>query len=308
MSRNILAYGELLWDVLPDQTILGGAPFNFAYRIHSLGEHGQFVSRLGRDQLGDNALANVKALGVNTALLQCDEKHPTGTVDVSFDENHMPDYVINADVAYDFIELTDELIAAAEQVDCLCFGTLIQRASRSRQTLHTLLQHSPHSFKFLDINLRKDCHTRDTILWSLNQANTLKLNDDEVTLLGTILELDFDSITSFCALAVDNWNLDYCLVTCGEKGAYVHAADGTHAYEPGYKIELADSLGSGDAFSAGFVHKILNGENAQSACRFGNVLGALTATKPGATTPVSTADIHDFATQTIQRITHPEFS
>jgi len=308
MSKNILAYGELLWDILPDQTILGGAPFNFAYRINSLGEHGQFVSRLGKDQLGNNALANVKALGVKTALLQRDETYPTGTVDVSFDENHMPDYVINPNVAYDFIELTDELISTAEQADCLCFGTLIQRAQTSRKTLKTLLQHSPHSFKFLDINLRKDCYSRETILWSLDQANALKLNDDEVVLLGKILELDFDSIQSFCALAVDNWNLDYCLVTCGEKGAYVHAADETQAYEPGYKIELADSLGSGDAFSAGFVHKILNGDSAQTACHFGNVLGALTATKPGATTPVSQADIHNFTIQANHRVTHPEFA
>lgn len=307
MSKTILAFGEVLWDVLPDKTILGGAPFNFAFRANSLRENGLFVSRLGTEQLGDAAFTKVESLGVNTAFLQRDEKHPTGTVDVSFDENHMPDYVINPGVAYDYIQLTDELIQAAQQSDCLCFGTLIQRAETSRTTLYELLQAAPKALKFLDINLRKNCFTRETVLYSLSAANILKLNDDEAMQLCGILEHPFINFPDFCQFVTREFDLDYVLVTLGQFGVFGHAASGATRYVPGYRIDLADSLGSGDAFSAAFVIYALSGKSLQQACEFGNALGALVATTHGATTAVPASSIETFLNSENERWIHPDF-
>jgi len=155
-QKTVFAFGEVLWDILPDRTVLGGAPFNFAYRINSLGDTGLMISRLGSDELGKKAFEKVKTLGLKTNFLQFDEKLPTGSVQVAFDEENNPDYYIVPDVAYDQIEFTAELADAVTEADCLCFGTLAQRAEKSRKTIEQLLEKSAKSMKFLDINLRKN--------------------------------------------------------------------------------------------------------------------------------------------------------
>lgn len=307
MKKKILAFGEILWDMLPDKTILGGAPFNFAYRVNSLGDNAQIVSSLGTDELGHTAFAQVVNLGVDTALLQRNDKFPTGTVDVSFDANHMPDYVINPNVAYDFIELNAGLLDAAAQADCLAFGTLIQRAETSRRTLYKLLDAAPNATKFYDINLRKDTFSEKTILHSLNAANILKINDDEVSQLKDILELSFSTFNDFCALALEKFNLDFILITFGDKGAFAKSSRNEEIYVPGYKINLADSLGSGDAFSAAFIHKLLNGASLQDATEYGNALGALVATTHGGTSVITRNEIDDFLQREHERIYHPDF-
>lgn len=307
MPHKILAYGEVLWDLLPDRSILGGAPFNFAFRVNSLGDQGLFVSSLGADKLGDKALDKVQALGLNTSLLQRNADFPMGTVDVSFDEHHNPDYVINPDVAYDHIKITDALLHAATHSECLCFGTLIQRAPGSRETLCRLVDAMPHAIKFLDINLRKKCYSKETILYSLEQANILKLNNDEVHQLENILGITPDSYSAFCEKMLAEFNLDYVLVTFGERGAFAKSSNGEEVYTPGYKIKLADSLGSGDAFSAAFVHSILNDSSMHAACELGNALGALVATKHGATAVIAKKQIAAFLQSPAERVYHAEF-
>ncbi|MBN1480572.1 hypothetical protein JXA70_09900 [candidate division KSB1 bacterium] len=305
--RKILAFGEILWDRLPDKTILGGAPFNFAFRVNSLGDYALFVSSLGIDGLGDKAFERVRSLGLDSSLLQRCTDFPTGTVDVSFDENHMPDFVINPSVAYDHIELTETLLHATEQAECLCFGTLIQRAATSRQTLYELIDATPQAVKFFDINLRKKCFTKQTILYSLEKAHILKMNDDEVNQLRDILGISFETYPGFCEFIINEFELDYVLITFGEFGAFAQSSHGEQVYVPGYKIHLADSLGSGDAFSAAFVHSILGGNSLQVACELGNALGALVATTHGATAVMSHNEIETFLQTKSQRLTHPQF-
>jgi fructokinase len=307
MAKRILAFGEILWDILPEKTVLGGAPFNFTFRVNSLGDVGLFASSLGVDELGERALAHVRELGIPTSLMQHHPDRPTGTVDVSFDKDHMPDYVINPDVAYDHIRFTDELAEAAQQAECLCFGTLIQRGP-SRETLHEVISAAHAAVKFLDINLRKNCFSHETILYSLEKANILKLNDDEVMQLNDILGLSFESFPSFCEFVAQEFNLDYILITLGERGAFAGSSLGEQVYLPGYKIDLADSLGSGDAFSAAFVHSLLGGHSLQAACELGNALGALVATTHGGTTVISADEIVTLLQSNSQRCWHPEFS
>ncbi len=306
MPKTILSYGEILWDVLPDKIILGGAPFNFAYRVNSLGDKELFVSSLGDDELGQKARTQAESLNMDMSLVQTN-RHPTGTVNVTFDANHMPDYVINPGVAYDYIQLTDELIRVAQQSDCLCFGTLIQRAETSRSTLYKLLQSAPHTLKFLDINLRKNCFSKKTVLYSLSAANILKLNDDEVMQLCGLLEHPFIDFPEFCQFMAGEFDLEYVLVTLGQFGVFGHAGSGETIYVPGYRIDLADSLGSGDAFSAAFVIHVLNGKSLKQACEFGNALGALVATTHGATAVVPASTLETLLNFETERWIHPDF-
>lgn len=306
MKKTIFAFGELLWDILPSCTVLGGAPFNFVYRVNSLGDTGLMVSRLGRDELGRKAFDQVAQLGLDTTYIQWDVQLSTGTVQVSFDEENKPDYVIVPTVAYDQIELTDALVEAVLTADCLCFGTLVQRANTSRKTIEKLLERADHCIKFLDINLRKDCYNQETIRFSLQKANVLKLNEDEVHHLGLILNFSSQNIPKFCEQILDKWSLKYCVVTLGEKGAFAISSSSEKVYVPGYKVELADSIGSGDAFSAGFVYKLLRGTSIEQAARFGNILGALVATKEGATAPVTLDRIDLFANQKVELDIFPD--
>jgi fructokinase len=305
MKKTIVAFGELLWDILPSCTVLGGAPFNFAYRVNSLGDTGLMVSRLGRDELGRKAFEQVVQLGLDTTCIQWDDHLPTGTVQVSFGEDNKPDYVIVPQVAYDQIELTNTLVDAVSTADCLCFGTLSQRSEKSRKTIEQLLERAGQSLKLLDINLRKDCYSLETIGFSLQKANVLKLNEDEAYQLGRMLEFSNRNIPEFCEEVLTKWSIEHCVVTLGEKGAFAMSGGGERVYVPGYKVKLADSIGSGDAFSAGFVNKLLRGMSISEAARFGNVLGALVATKEGATCPVTLDEINEFNLQNPERDIYP---
>src|SRR5882724_6812198 len=184
MQKTVLSFGETLWDLFPSGPALGGAPFNLAYRIHSLGDRGMIVTRIGRDQLGREASQRIAGWGMDAAQVQLDDRYPTGTVKVTLDDKGNPEYFIVPKVAYDFIEVTRELLQLAAEADCICFGTLVQREEASRLSLHRLLDAAGRAVKFLDINLRQDCYFRETIAESLTKANILKLNLSEAHYLA----------------------------------------------------------------------------------------------------------------------------
>ncbi len=294
IQRTILAFGETLWDLFPTGAVLGGAPFNFACRANSLGDRGIIISRLGRDKLGIRALETISELSMDPSFIQWDDKHPTGTVEVSLDDSHNPDYHIVPDVAYDFIEPYDELFRLAPQVQCLCFGTLIQRSETSRRTLARLLAAAPGSVKVLDINLRKDCYSDETVRLSLQEADILKLNDDEMRLLQEMLGMSSSDAPAFSREIMSSWSLSHCMVTFGSRGAFVASNEREAVYSPGYMVDVVDSCGSGDAFTAGFVHKLLAGAPLAECTDFANVMGALVATREGATARICLSDISAF--------------
>jgi fructokinase len=305
--KDILAVGEVLWDLLPDGKRLGGAPFNFACRVDSLGDRGLMVSRLGRDDLGAEALEAIARLRVDTALLQSDETHATGTVQVQFDGEGIPDYFIVPDVAYDYLEPAEALREMVSRADCLCFGTLVQRSATTRQTLYDLLERATNCLKVLDINLRKDCYSRETVEYSLGHADLLKLNDDEVRALDDMLDISNGDPTGFCDEIMKRYPIQHCLVTFGAQGALACSRAGERVYEPGCQVDVVDTLGSGDAFTAGFVHRYLRGHTVRDACRFGNLLGALVATQVGGTEPVSPEAVASFEDEITERSILPEF-
>jgi fructokinase len=290
-KRTIVTIGELLWDILPDRTILGGAPSNIAFRLNELGDECFLVSRIGNDELGNNALAILKSFGLSTSFIQQDLRFPTGTVNVSFDNFRNPDYVINPNVAFDYMEITSDLLKITKTADYIAFGTLAQRSHKSRETITELLSNATGAIKFLDVNLRKDCYTKRSIEHSMQFADVLKINHHEAVELNQIFQLgarDIPKITRELSLQFD---IRTILVTIEENGVFLFDKKEGEHYIPGYQIKLSDPLGSGDAFSAAFIHYCLQQKSLVEACTKGNQLGAAVATTKGATTPVSKKDL-----------------
>ena len=306
MSALILSIGELLWDLLPDRTLLGGAPSNLAYRLVELGNDCRIISRVGQDELGDRALASVKAQGLHTDFIQRDPQHKTGTVDVSFDKEMNPDYVINAPAAYDFIESSPALLEAAGRCSYLVYGTLAQRNPVTRQTLARLMDAAPEATRFLDVNLRKDCYTPEVLESSLWSSHVLKTNHHEIRDICRILDLkgvaSLDDLPGMAQSVLHSFGLRTIVVTMEEYGAFLcDSRQGNH-YLPGYRVKLEDPLGAGDAFSAAFIHHSLSGAPLKQACKQGNILGAAVATTRGATQPVDQAYINKAVREDRQHI------
>lgn len=296
MPKKIAAFGELLWDLLPTGKVLGGAPANFIYRINSFGDHGTLLSKVGNDKAGRDAREAIRRLGLSDENIQTDYEFPTGSVKVKIDGNGIPDFNIITDVAYDHIEINTEMIDAFSEADCVCFGTLVQRYGISKNTLRELIHESPDVVKFLDINLRKKCYTAASVEESLRMANILKTNDEELLITKELLGMKNENLKDLAREVLETFNLDIILCTLGSNGAFCLTQDEVFYYDPGYQINLGDTVGSGDAFSAGFVHYYMNGQEIEEALRFGNAAGAMIATTTGATALVSKQQIIDFMT------------
>jgi fructokinase len=296
--KTVLSFGETLWDLLPAGPVLGGAPCNLAYRVNSLGERGVIVTRLGRDDLGRKAAEAIGALGMDTRYVQWDDAHATGTVPVTLDARGIPDYTILKDVAYDYIEPAADLRELAATADCLCFGSLCQRSERSARTLMELLSAAPKALKFFDVNLRKDCFSRPVLERSFFKADILKINDAEALDLARMFELPARTPETVAAEVLRRWGLKACVVTLGADGAYA-VAGSDEARVPGWNIDVVDTIGSGDAFSAAFVTCWLRGRPLKDCVFFGNALGALVARTKGATTPIGTDEINRFCGRNI---------
>ena len=292
---RIAAFGEVLWDLLPDASVLGGAPFNFTYRINSLGNEGVMISAVGEDALGEKALKTISELKISDRYIQIIPEYPTGTVNVFFDEFKNPDYEIIKDVAYDFVTFNENIEKLVSQVDCICFGTLAQRHSVSKKTLQRLLHDFRGKYRFYDLNLRKDCYSTENIITSLKNADILKLNKQEANEVNDLFHLEKNGLVEICMELINSYQLQYCVVTLEEYGSLAVSASGEVVYNPGFKVKLTDPLGAGDAFSAGFLDALLRGKSLKEASESGNQLGALVATKKGATQKITQDELNSIA-------------
>jgi fructokinase len=311
----ILGIGELLWDILPEGERLGGAPANFAVMASRLGDHAAILSRIGRDALGLRALdrlnvdrlnldrsnsdrSNVVRLNVapvDTALLQIDPSHPTGSVTVAFHAGE-PQYTIQDPAAWDFLELSDEWVRSAERADAICFGTLAQRNAASRQTIQTLAaQTSSSCLRVLDVNLRAPFYSGEIIEESLELATVLKMNEEETPLLLNLLGLAADAEppqekaqtgsgslrASAQTLLHEFPNLTLVAITRGARGSLLVRREEWNEH-PGIAVQVADLVGAGDAFTAALVHYLLRGADLATLNRAGNRWGGWMASQSGA--------------------------
>ncbi len=300
MTKRIVAFGEVVWDILPNDKVLGGTPSNFVFRCNSLGEKGHLLSRVGEDELGTQALEELLKLGISDTNVQVDPVFKTGTVEVRFNENNEAIYDVASDVAFDHIEFSAEALKLVRKADCLVFGLLPQRFGLSKNTLRELLKESPDSLHFFDLKLFEHFFSKKVVKRLLKAANVVRIKDKEIEFLAEKLEIEYSSIEEFAQVLSEKYKIDIVLVTRGSIGVLaLHAGKGVY-FEPGYDLIVKDNVGSGMAFAAGFLHYYLNGKSVQEALRFGNAVGALNTTKLGATSPFTKEDVLEFMKNTRQ--------
>jgi fructokinase len=287
MSKKIVAFGELVWDIFQDGKQLGGAPVNLVYRVNSFGDQGILFSRIGDDELGKEAISQLRKLEISDEHVQIDPVFPTGSAHVRVGSEGRADYIIDPDMAFDHIEFTAEALKIVWNSDCLVFGTLVQRYGISKNTLKELLNGSPGLLKYLDLKLRKNCYNRQVLESSLHAADILRVKENELYTLKSDLGLFEYETKALAQEVINEYDIDIVLVTQSKSGAFAITRDGGFFEEPGYKIELMDTVGSGSAFSAGFLHVYLENQDIEEALRFGNAAGAATAATHGATSMIT---------------------
>lgn len=247
--KKITSFGEILFDVYPDGKKLGGAPFNFIYHIIKLTGKANFVSRVGNDQNGDEILQILKDREIYSEFIQIDQNHKTGVAKTTLNEKKIPDFIIEENVAYDFIELTDPLKKLISQnTDCFYFGTLAQRSEQSRNTVQKLAA-DPNIKCICDLNIRQNYYTPETIEQSLSAADVLKLNEQELELVNKLIIKSEVNKTETVEKMMRIFNIELLCVTKGSSGAILYK-DGQENY---YKIKndkVVDTVGAGDAYAS----------------------------------------------------------
>ena len=294
MGKKIVAFGEVVWDILPNGKVLGGTPSNLVFRCNSFGEEGFLLSRVGDDVLGHAALRRLKELGISNENVQIDGEFPTGTVDITFDEKDEPVYKVTLDVAFDHIEFSAEALKLARTADCLFFGLLPQRFGISKNTIRELIKESPDSLKFFDLKLFEHFFDVKVVEHLLLSSNIVRIKEKEILFLAQKLNIGFDNLVEFGDRLCEKYKVDLVLVTRGQNGVFAYDKNKGAFMDSGFKIKMKDNIGSGMAFSAGFLHYYLNGKPIQEALNFGNAAGALNATKRGATTFFNKTDVVRF--------------
>jgi len=279
---KIVGLGEILWDMLPDGKQLGGAPANFAYISALLGDEGVVASRVGRDSLGNGAVAQLAALGVTTGFVQSDTVHPTGTVQVEVDHAGQPKFEIAEGVAWDFLEWTPDWQKLAAQADAICFGSLAQRAATSRATIRKFLGATQKgAVRVFDVNLRQAFFSQEVLVESMKVADIVKLNHEELPRIMQVFGLEHRDEIAAADSLMELHHLKLICVTRGCRGSLLIRQQGLNEH-PGYRIRVADAIGAGDAFTAGLVHEYLRGSSLPEMNETANRVGAWVASRVGA--------------------------
>lgn len=278
----IVGLGEALWDVLPEGKKLGGAPANFAYHTRQFGFNSVAVSAVGEDKLGDETLAALDEKGLEYNMARV--PYPTGTVQVTLDEEGIPTYDIRENVAWDNIPFTPELEELARNCRAVCFGSLAQRNVVSRETIHKFLDTMPSDngrLKIFDINLRQNFYTKEVLCDSLRRCNVLKINDEELVIIGRMFDYPGLDMRNKCWLILGKYNLDMLVLTCGTNGSYVFTP-GNVSFQETPRVEVADTVGAGDSFTGAFCSGILSGMPVAEAHKLAVDVSAYVCTQSGA--------------------------
>jgi fructokinase len=287
MSSNakpgILAIGEVLWDIIRGEEHIGGAPLNLAAHQVQLGCRASILSRIGTDQRGQAALKETQRLGVDTKLIQSDPQHPTGWAMVELNGDGVPTFIFPDDPAYNFIETDDWMLSrlADERFDAICFGTLQQKGERTRQSLMRVLQAASATHVLYDVNIRLDFYPQDILRQSLGFSTVVKLNADEAHLVAQRLYGAILPETELALRLCADFPVRVVCVTKGADGCTVYG-DGTSRSFKCEPVKVADTVGSGDAFSAAFLEHYCRTGDFFTAAQRGNLLGAYVASQPGA--------------------------
>lgn len=289
--KYVVGLGEALFDCLPEGRKLGGAPANFAYHVSQFGLQGYAISAIGDDALGQEIIDTFKSVNLNYILPKVSQ--PTGTVQVTLDENGVPQYEICLGVAWDNIPLTQDMLDVAVNTQAICFGSLAQRSECSRNTILAFLDAAPQdTLRVFDINLRQSWFTQQVIEDSLKRANVLKINDEELDVVapmlldvaivdGQLIAQDAEKTRMVCRKLIQKYNLKMLILTCGAIGSYIFTMD-EESYVATPKVNVADTVGAGDSFTAAFVANILQGKSIRQAHLKAVEVSAYVCTQNGA--------------------------
>lgn len=272
--------GELLWDILPEGRRLGGASANFAYHAKQQGAQSYVVSACGNDVDGHDLLAELKRKSLSTEYISVHAEYPTGTVSVELKNGH-PSYTIHQPVAWDFIEWNEKIEALAKTCDGVCFGSLAQRNKRSRSTIQAFLKAlKADCLKIFDINLRQDFYTVESLEYSLQNCDILKISDEELPTAAKALDFapEFNAVEDLRK----RYNLKAVVLTMGAAGSSYYDRSGVisvPAFDYGVKV---DSVGCGDSFTASLVTALLKGFSPDKAMRHATKIAGLVCASAGA--------------------------
>ncbi len=282
MNNLIIGMGEALWDVLPTGKKIGGAPANFAFHVSQFGLPSCVVSAIGDDTLGNEIIENFTSKGLNQHIEKV--PYPTGTVQVEIDQAGIPQYDIKENVAWDNIPYTDELEALAKRTKAVCFGSLAQRNIVSRTTINKFLDAMPKNDDTLivfDVNLRQGFYNKEILCNSMQKCNILKINDEELVTVSRMFGYPGIDLQDKCWILLGKYNLKMLILTCGINGSYVFTP-GNVSFYPTPKVEVADTVGAGDSFTAAFISSIIKGKEIKEAHRLAVETSAFVCTKKGA--------------------------
>lgn len=282
MNNIIVGMGEALWDVLPEGKKIGGAPANFAYHVSQFGLPSCVVSAIGEDALGKEIIENFTSKGLNQLIAEV--PYPTGTVQVEIDPAGVPQYEIKENVAWDNIPYTAHLEALAEKTKAVCFGSLAQRNVVSRNTINRFLDAMPQKDDNLivfDVNLRQGFYNKEILCNSMSRCNILKINDEELVTVSRMFGYPGIDLQDKCWILLGKYNLKMLILTCGINGSYVFTP-GNVSFQPTPKVEVADTVGAGDSFTAAFIASILKGKSVAEAHSLAVHTSAFVCTKKGA--------------------------
>jgi len=283
---TVVGLGEILWDILASGRQLGGAPANFAYCSHLLGNRAVVASRVGADDLGREARALLLHSGLTDQFLQIDPDHSTGTVNVKLDSTGQPSFEIAKNSAWDFMIGSDVWQSLAQSADAVCFGTLAQRSQESRETILNFLDATrPEALRIFDVNLRQSFYSEEVVRESLKRANVVKLNHEEVPRVAELMALASREPNDFALALLQEFSLQLVCVTLGANGSLLCDRRGAEMH-PGFRVQIKDAVGAGDAFTAGLVHQLLRGSPLPAMNDLANRMGAWIASCSGAMPPV----------------------
>jgi fructokinase len=280
----IVGLGEILWDMFPEGKALGGAPANFAYHVGQLGLDSLAISAIGDDLSGDEIVSILDDKGLDHLVEKT--AYPTGTVRVTLDGQGIPSYEIVRNVAWDNIPFTARIEEVARNCRAVCFGSLAQRSRGSREAIGRFLEAMPaRSLKIFDINLRQDFYSNEVIESSLRAADILKINDDELAVLSDMFSIK-GSDKEVCTGIMDTWRLNGIILTKGTEGSVVVMDTGAISFMSTPLVEVADTVGAGDAFTAAFTVAHLAGCPTEEAHALAVEISAYVCTRRGAMPPL----------------------
>lgn len=282
MNKIVVGMGEALWDVLPEGKKIGGAPANFAYHVSLFGLPSCVVSAIGDDALGKEIIENFTSKGLDQLIAEV--PYPTGTVQVEIDQTGIPLYDIKENVAWDNIPYTEHLDALAKRTKAVCFGSLAQRNVVSRETINHFLDTMPKdddSLIVFDVNLRQGFYNKEILCKSMQNCNILKINDEELITVSRMFGYPGIDLQDKCWILLGKYNLKMLILTCGINGSYVFTP-GNVSFQPTPKVEVADTVGAGDSFTAAFIASILKGKSVTEAHTIAVKTSAFVCTQKGA--------------------------